>query len=371
MLVNKKRRVLQVNKFYSPHIGGVEKVVQDIAEGLSNLARIDVLACRSKGRFQQNQINGVNVIKANSLGVCFSMPFSPQFPFLLREICHDYDVIHFHMPFPLGDLSCLLSGYKGKVIASWHSDVVRQKKLLQFYKPLLHKFLDRVDQIIVATPNHIESSAFLKQYREKCVVIPYGIDLGIFQLNESISGKVKIIKRQHSKPIVLFVGRLIYYKGLEYLIDAMLGIEADLVIIGQGPLLGNLEKRVHSYEMQDRVFFMGHSSFDDIVSFYHACDIFVLPSIANSEAFGLVQLEAMACGKPIINTLLPTGVPYVSVHNETGLSVPPKDTEALRDAIVKLISNKTLRVEMGQNARERVESHFTKEKMLDQIFKLY
>lgn len=369
--MDKKPRVLQINKLYYPHIGGVEKVVQDIAEGLSDKAHMDVLACQDKGSFCQEIINGINVTKASSLGIHFSMPISFQFPFLLKKMCHQYDVLHFHMPFPLGDIACLLSGYKGKVIAWWHSDIVRQKKLLKLYEPFLYQFLDRVDKIIVATPNHIESSAFLKSYRDKCVVIPFGIDLDTFGTNEKILHKISSIKEQHQRPIVLFVGRLIYYKGVEYLIEAMRKIDADLVLIGKGILEDKLKDMVNEFGMQERVCFKGEISYEEIIAYYHACDLFVLPSIANSEAFGLVQLEVMACSKPVINTALQTGVPYVSIHNETGLTVPPSDPQALRKAISELIDNKTMRIEMGNKARERVEKYFTKDKMLEAVLRLY
>ena len=174
-----KVKVLQVNKLYYPWVGGVERVVQQLAEGLNDRTDMKVLVCQAKGRASVEKINGVEVHRAGSLGMMFSMPISISFFREFKKLSKDRDIVHFHMPFPLGDLACLLSGYKGKVVVWWHSDIVKQKKLMKLYKPILEKFLSRADVIIAATQGNIDGSDYLLKYRDKCVIIPYGLDRNI------------------------------------------------------------------------------------------------------------------------------------------------------------------------------------------------
>jgi glycosyltransferase involved in cell wall biosynthesis len=364
-------KVLQVNKLYYPWVGGVEKVVQDIAEGLKNKVDTDVLVCQSKGEGITEVINGVKVHRAVSLGICLSMPVSFKLPFMLRKLSKGRDILHFHMPFPLAVISYLLMRPEGRVIVWWHSDIVRQKKCLRLYKPFLMSFLKKVDRIIVATPEAIESSVFLKKFRNKCALIPYGIDLKRFRPNAEIQEKAVSIRRKYGPRLVLFVGRLIYYKGLDYLIKSMQQIDAALLLIGDGPLRSHLKNLAADLGIEDKIVFLQGISDEELPAYYHACDLFVLPSIARAEAFGIVQLEAMACGKPVINTALPNGVPHVSVNGQTGITVAPADTAGLAAAIDELLTNNDLREGYGRNAFRRVQDHFSKEQMLERIYRVY
>ena len=171
-------RVLQVNKLYYPEIGGIEKVVQQIAEGLSKETDIsvEVLACQRKGHGTVEKINGVTVHRAGSFGILASMPISISFLWQFRKLAKKADIVHFHMPFPLGDLAFLLSGYKGKTVVYWHSDVVKQKRLMRLYQPLMDRFLRKVDLILVATGGTVKGSAYLSPYLDKCRVIPYAVE---------------------------------------------------------------------------------------------------------------------------------------------------------------------------------------------------
>jgi rhamnosyl/mannosyltransferase len=364
-------RVLQLSKFYFPYAGGIEKVVFDIAEGLADKVDMNALVCQPKGRGKSEIINGIRIIRAGSFGIYFSMPVSLIFPFLLKKIGKEFDILHFHMPFPLADLSYLWIRPQGKVVAWWHSDIVKQRNLLRVYKPFMMRFLEKADKIIVATPQHIESSPFLKNFREKCVVIPYGIDISRFTLNDKMRGKVAGIHNTYGSKIILFVGRLVYYKGVEYLIEAMKEVDAKLLLVGEGPLKKNLINLANKMGIKDKIVFVGMVDDEDLVSYYHACTIFTLPSIVNSEAFGIVQIEAMACGKPVVNINLPTGVPYVSLNGETGITVPPRDSSALADALNVLLNNADLCAKYGQNARKRVEEEFAMKLMIDRVLSVY
>jgi len=362
-------RVLQINKLYYPWIGGMEKTVQQIAEGMKDKVDVEVLACQPKGRGIATLVNGVKVTKASSLGILWSMPISFSFPFLLAWKSREVDILHFHLPFPLGVLSYLLMGAKQKkIVVTYHSDIVRQKKLMRFFRPFLHRFLRRADRIIVTSPSLLESSEELQLYREKITVVPSSVDLDevdrpvlrTFDLGVSPGEKV-----------VLFVGRLSYYKGLEYLIEAMREIEAKLLVVGEGELRKALEERAKSLQVDSKVVFLGRVS-DEVLQYcYEICDVFVLPSIEKTEAFGLVQLEAMAHGKPVVNTRLPTGVPFVSIDGETGLTVEPRNARALALAVNSLLKNEELRRRYGIQGRKRVEENFSVEKMIDRLVGVY
>lgn len=365
----KKLRVLQVNKMYYPATGGVERLVQQIAEGLNERTDMKVLVCRKKGKGQVDTINGVEVHRASSLGVYFSMPVSFSFFRQLRSMSRDCDVIHLHMPFPLGDLGILLSGFKGKVVVSWHSDVVRQKKLMVLYRPIMERLLKRADAIVVATRGHIDGSAYLGPYRDKCVVVPYAVSEYLRRKAEESTPKQYI----PGAPVeFLFVGRLVYYKGCNVLLRAFAKVpNARLTMVGNGVLLGELQNLAEELGIASRVRFETDLPDSKMAVAFENSDVFVLPSVERSEAFGLVQIEAMAYGKPVINTWLKSGVPYVSLNGKTGLTVNPGDVDALADAMKKLAADPALREQYGKAARERVQKNFTTELMLDQLMKVY
>lgn len=365
-----KLRILQVNKLYYPVTGGIEKVVQQIAEGLNDMTDMKVLVCKQKGKAETQIVNGVTVHRAGSLGVLFSMPISASFFVQLWKLSKDRDIIHFHMPFPLGDLACLLSGYKGKVVVWWHSDIVRQKKLMKLYRPIMEKFLQRADIIIVATQGHIDGSDYLSKYRGKCVIIPYGVDKKVLEKGDLFVQQNAV---QNNKKInMLFVGRLVYYKGCEVLLQAFSQIDgAVLTIIGRGELENKLKNISIALGISNRVYFLGEVDEKRLSKAFEDCDVFVLPSVEKSEAFGLVQIEAMSYGKPVINTNLSSGVPYVSIDGITGITVRPNDVLDLRDAMNWMVSHEEERLEMGRKARERVKECFLMDIMLQKVIDIY
>lgn len=369
----KKPNVLQINKLYYPHIGGVEKVVQDLAEGISPHMHTQVLVCQEKGGKIKEIVNQVSVTRTRSLGIYFSMPLSFDFISELNELGKHSDILHFHMPFPLGDAAYLFNYWLGrlkkqKVVITWHSDIVRQKKLMKLYKPIMNRFLKRADVITVTSPNMIEHSKFLGPYRDKCRIVPLGIDLkSLEQFDEGVISKYYLKYSQ----TVLFVGRLCYYKGIEYLIEAFRGINANLIVVGDGELKEELKNKCKDQNLKDKVHFTGKASQAELNSWYRKCDLFVLPSVENSEAFGLVQVEAMVFGKPVINTNLKSGVPYVSLNGETGITVEPRNIEQLRTAIQSILNDHQMAERYGTNAKNRALQFFTKEKMVNTIIDIY
>lgn len=363
-------RILQVNKFYPPHIGGIETVIQQVSQGLKDRAEVSVLVCQPKGRGVREVCDGVPVTRCSSWRTVASCPVSFSFFREFRRMAKEADVIECHLPFPLADLACLLSRTKKRVVIAWHSDVVKQKKLLALYKPILRAFLRRADAIIVATQGHIDGSAFLPPFRDKCVVIPYGIPTAEYL--QAPAAPI-LTEKLRGKPLrkLLFVGRLVYYKGVDVLLRAFARTEGcALFLAGEGVLEPQLRQEAQTLGVADRVFFLGRLTDAQLRAAFRDCDFFVLPSVANSEAFGIVQLEAMVYGKPVINTALPTGVPLVSIHGETGLTVPPGDETALADAIRTLAEDDALREAYGAAAQRRVLEHFELDNMIDGVYRV-
>lgn len=372
-----KRKILQVNKLYYPSTGGIETVVRQLAEGLNGKTKTQVLVCQDrKSKTSVELVKGVRVRRSASRWKISSMPISIQFLADYLRLAAQADIVQLHMPFPLADLACFLAGkHQGKVILWWHSSIVRQKKWMFLYQPFLLFLLNRASKIIVATEGHIKASKLLRNYQEKCVVIPYGLRTEIYQKANDYWKKEKqnINQPAASEELhLLFVGRLVYYKGCEILLDALaLTKQMTLTIVGQGPLQEILLKKAKQLKIENRILFLGGLKDSELWKQYQNCDVFILPSVAESEAFGLVQLEAMAFGKPVINTKLPGGVPWVSIHQKTGLSVEPANVTALAEAMNWMKEHPKERLVMGHNARNRVETQFREERMLSQIQELY
>ena len=369
----KKLRILEVNKAYYPHVGGIETLVRLYSEelGRSYDADVKVLVCRDdRGKTVRQRINGVEVTRAASLGTYFKCPVSFTFIRLFRKMAKNADVIHIHMPFPLADVAALLSGFKGRIVLSWHSDIVKQKKLMLVYKPFMKWLLNRADAIAIATEGHYTGSDHLADYGGKCRIVPYGIApekyLGIERkpvLTE------KCINPKSVK--VFFTGRLVYYKGVDVLLKAFRRVKGcELFIAGTGDLEPELKEYVRRKGLEDKVHFLGFLSDRELKQAYADCDIFVLPSVEKSEAFGIVQLEAMIYGKPVINTFLPSGVPHVSVAGVTGLTVKKSDPAELADAINTLAESKELREILGKAAAERVCTRFNEKIALESLYQV-
>ncbi|MFQ6057983.1 MAG: glycosyltransferase [Anaerolineae bacterium] len=361
-------QVLHIYKDYYPVLGGIENHIKMLAEGLIQRGiDVQVLVTNTGPRTTIGEIEGVPVIKAGCPIRISGAPISLSF---YAWICRlKPDIAHLHFPNPPGELGQLLLGQSQRFVLAYHSDIVRQKYLLRLYKPFLWKVLAKADRIIAATPDYVQSSPYLSQMAEKCVIIPYGINLAHFE-NVGM-GQVEAIKRRYGYPLLLFVGRLRYYKGLQYLLEAMRRIEARLLVVGTGPMEREWRALAEELDLGGKVSFLGEVSDDDLPLYYHACDLFVLPASERSEAFGVVQIEAMACGKPVVCTELGTGTSYVNVHGETGLVVPPRDPSALAEAIGRLLADERLRRRMGERGRARVGQEFSKETMVERVVRLY
>jgi len=365
MTGNDRLRVLQIGKYYPPHMGGMETHLRFLCRELQRCVGVEAIVANDGWRSQEGLVDGVKVTR---VGTLFNLASAPVCPGMVRKIRETTaDLVHLHLPNPAAVLAYLASRHKGRLVVTYHSDIVRQKALGKVFQPILGRAMDRCSAVITSSPSYIETSPVLTAYRERCRVIPYGIP--IEQYHRYDAEAVAKIRGQFGPRIVLSVGRLIYYKGFEYLIRAMAKVQGRLLIVGDGPLRSGLEGAAQARGVRDRVFFLGE--IQDVVPYYHAADVFVLPSIARSEAFGIVQLEAMACGKPVVNTRLASGVPFVSVDGLTGLTVPPANPEALAGAINLLLNDPGLRAEYGQAARRRVQEEFSLDLMISRTLQLY
>ncbi len=360
-------KVLHVGKFYPPYPGGIESHLQTLCEELSKSIEVEVLVASDRWRSERSTQSGVEVVR---LATALMLHGTPIVPLMAREMRRARpDVVHLHFPNPMAALACLMSRLDGPIVVTWHSDVVRQRRAAAAFAPLLSLLLRRCSAIIVGSTAYIETSAVLSSRRELCRVIPFGIRADAFEHPDA--ARVAELRRRYGERIVLGVGRLIYYKGFENLVRAMAGVRATALIAGDGPLGGTLADEAGRLGVADRVVLLGRVNDADLKACYHACDVFALPSVERSEAFGIVQLEAMACGKPVVNTRLDSAVPHVSLDGLTGLTVPPGDPAALAAALNALLDDPARRAAMGAAARQRVREEFSAELMARRTLEVY
>lgn len=368
--------VLHFGRFYNNNFGGLERQVTAIMEALHEDFSFDNLVANDSFHHEVISESAYTVYKVPSMGLVASVPFCPTMPveagILYRR--RRYDILHLHFPDPLSHLSSYAVPGRVKRIISWHSDIVRQKRLFSFYRPFLNSLLEQTDAIIAATPGHFSSSAQIDmvRHRKKCHVVPYGIDFSRFELDAAKTDGLAIREHYHPKKIIFAVGRHVYYKGLDVLIQSMRHMrDAVLLLGGTGPLTASLINQAKTLGLHDRIVFLGRIPDDILPTYYHACDVFCMPSVEPSEAFGLVQVEAMACRKPVVCCELHNGVTYVNRHAETGLVVPPGDGQALSEALRCLLSDDALRIELGEQAYRRAKSEFTIEHMRTAMREVY
>lgn len=365
-MTERPMRVLHVGKFYPPHHGGMESHLELLSrELLKRGVDVRVIVSSDDRRTVHETVDGVPVTRIGTLVNVASASLNPG---LGREILGTpADVVHFHHPNPTAVLSYLASRHPGRLVVTYHSDIVRQKVLGNAFAPLLHRFLGRAETIIATSPDYAATSPILQRHAEKVRVIPFGVDAE--HLARVQPGIVAEIRRRFGSKLVLGAGRLVYYKGFRYLVRAMARIDGRLLLAGGGPLRGDLEREAREAGVADRVEFLG--SVPDLRPYLHAADVFVLPSVERSEAFGIAQLEAMACGVPVVNTALPTGVPFVSPHEMTGLTVPPADAGALAAAVSRILGDPALRHRLGAAARERATGELGLERMMERTIAVY
>lgn len=358
-------RVLHVYKDYFPVLGGIENHLRTVVQELSRQPGLEpAVLVTSPDRATRREWDGaVPVTFAGRWATVASTPLSTS---LVAELASDpAQIIHLHFPYPVGEMAYLLAGRGRPLVITYHSDVIRQQRILRFYRPALRTVLRRARRLVATSPAYARSSPYLSAFPGKTEIIPLGIDLDLFRPPANESARAP-------DPTVLFVGRFRYYKGLPYLLEALATVpEARLILCGGGPEEPALRDLAGRLGIAGRVDFTGHLSEPDLVALYQRAWVFVLPAIERSEAFGQVLIEAMAAGLPVVSTELGTGTSHVNQAGVTGLIVPPRDPAALAAALRRLLGDADLRRHFGRAGRARAEAEFGVDRMIGRLVALY
>ncbi len=372
--------ILHVYKdYWPPVLGGIEKHLHTLATLQAQAGHQVTVLVTNPAPFPASlrtrvteERPGLRVVRAGRLVTVASTPLSP-WQALWQARIHA-DVVHFHFPYPPGEVAHYLWGRARAAVMTYHSDVIRQRRILRLYRPLLHRVLARMDAIIATSRAYVSSSPFLRAHRDRVHVIPLGIDLKPFAQVDRAAAHA--LRREATAahpewPVVLFVGRLRYYKGVDVLLRALTQVpQAWLWVVGRGPMETPWRQLAHTLGLAPRVRFWGDVPEATLYLLYAAADIFVLPATSRAEALGLVQIEAMASGLPVISTELHTGTSEVNVHGRTGLVVPPGDVAALAQALQTLVAQPILRRRLGEAARARARE-YDATRMAQQVLALY
>jgi glycosyltransferase involved in cell wall biosynthesis len=331
-------KVLHLGKFDT--LGGIERHVKALASGLAATEGTVVInLVSSNSRHSEHHLRyGYPTIAAASWGTLFSVALSPSLPALARKLQREtrFDIVHLHFPDPLGHLTALCLPRAVKRVISWHSDIIRQQQALMVYGPFVRRFIADADAVIGATPQHLASSA--DPARQGCAAAGGGAlrfrsgAAGVEPAAEARSREMR--KRFADRPLLFALGRHVYYKGFDVLIRAMREVDAQLVLGGTGPLTNSL--RQQAAHMRGPVPGALRRPYCRRMSWSPTTTPAMFSCCRRPTAarrFGLVQLEAMYCGKPVVATRLGTGVEYVNRDGETGLLVEPRDPAALAAAV--------------------------------------
>lgn len=353
-------KTLIIAKYHPLSSGGIERAVHTLSEGLARRGHeIDVLCFDLQKKPQASMLSvKYNIISFDERLNFFSNPININHLITLKKIVRNYDLIHVHSPHPLPEMLLTQINQKPPMVATIHSHVFKPKSLAMIYNEFHYKFLSKVSKIIVPSKQHIQFIPNLKHELKRIEVVPFGMPS--YASSEQPRGKD-----------ILFVGRLVKYKGLFNLINAMKNTSFNLSIAGDGPLKNKLQSHINACGLNQQVTLLGDVSAENLKPLYNDHKLLVLPSIDKRECFGIVLIEAMSAGMPVITTNLNTGVNYVNQHEETGLVVDPNNTQQLAEAIKRILSNPSLQEYFSKNSLERYQSLFAVSKMIDSHERIY
>jgi glycosyltransferase involved in cell wall biosynthesis len=354
-------RVAHLGKFYPPVRGGMERAVHALCCATRDRLAHEVIAFNTNRASTDEQVDGINVTRVGTWLRAGSVPVAPGLIGRLRSLRADVAVLHEPNPWALVAWAAAAPDVP---VAIWfHSEVVRPRAQYElFYAPLAARVYPRARRFIVSSPTLAREATALARYQDRIAVIPFGVDATPFSTSEAAT-RARDLRATVTGPLLLFAGRLVPYKGLDVLIDAVSPLPVTVAVVGDGPMRDQWSRRAQSVTGGARFLFVGEVPEAELPAWMRACVALVLPSVTRAEAFGLVQLEAMAAGKPVISTNLPTGVPWVNQHGVTGLVVPPGDPLALRAAIESLIGQPGLAERLGHAGASRASRDFTTAQM--------
>jgi glycosyltransferase involved in cell wall biosynthesis len=362
-------KVLHLGKLCPPNEGGIEVFSFDLLEALNKKGIKADLLCFCENT-REDSYNGFKFFACKMNLKLNSAPLSYDYIKTFRKIVKHYDIIHVHSPNPLAEILTLITDKK--VIIHWHSDIVRQRISYFFYRPIQQKVLKKADKIIATSPQYLETSKQIKDFKDKAIVIPVGLNPKRLRISEQDLREFDKLKEKiNNKKVVLAVGRLIEYKGFEYLVEVGQFLKDNTVVLiaGRGPLYETLKNKIEKLNLKDKILLLGRVN--NVSVYMKNCDLFCLPSVSRNEAFGLVLVEALYFGKPLVTTSVEgSGMNYVNRHNETGLVVPPKNSKALAEAINTILSNEELYEKFSRNALERFKE-FEIDSVADKIIEVY
>ena len=365
--------ILHLGKYYYPFNGGIENVTQTLAEAFADRNASTTVICNHPYENSIENINNVKVFKSKINFTIMSQPFSFAYMLNCINLIRKSDVVQLHYPNIFACMIALLLPCK-RLIIHWHSDVIGKKILSPLFIPLEILILLKSDSIIATSSSYVNGS-IIKYFKQKLSIIPIGLKdlshINVSATSEKLTNKLKEI---NNDKIILSVGRLVSYKNFSTLIDAMQYLDAStsLLIVGTGPLRAKLESHIFLLNLSNRVHLLGSLSFNDIQNLYRRATIFVLPSSTRAEAFGVVLLEAMMNGIPIIATNIPnSGVSWVNQHNVSGFNVASYSSSMFASSIQSLLSDEPLYKKLSAGARSRYESEFTDEIFVKRFLKEY
>ena len=363
-------RVLHVYKTYLPEtFGGSEQVIRQLCDGTTRLGiENEILTLTAQRAPSVSQYEGQRVHRLPRTIEIASTGFATALIPTLARLAPQFDLIHYHYPWPFMDLAHFAARVQKPSLVSYHADIFRQKNLLKLYRPLQHRFLQSVARIVTTSPNYFASSKTLQRYRDKVVMITYGLDRALYPA--PTSALLDQWRTRCGTRFFLFVGVLRYYKGLQFLLDAVAETDMPVVIVGAG-----LEEQALRQQAMRRghrnVLFVGAVSDEDKIALLTLCHAFVFPSHLRTESFGISMLEAAMFGKPMISCEIGSGTSYINLDGETGLVVPPHDAAALGAAMRRLWHDSALAQTMGARAALRYQKIFTAETMARRYVALY
>lgn len=364
-------RLLQAYKVYRPDAdGGVPEVISQLTALRECGDDIRILVARSRGLSRRYVADDTPVTAVGSLGELLSMPLAPTFPLELWRAARACDVLALHSPFPLNDLGLLLGvPDRVAVVVHWHAQVPEFGLATSLVTPFVRRTLERADRIIVSDKSLVAGE--LAPFDEKCVAIPYGIDVAYWSsLDDRQTSEAEQLRSKYPR-LIVSTGRLVPYKGYPVLLQAMQDVDGELIIIGEGREYERLLAMARELGVADRVTFKGYLSRDDLKVHLHAAQLFALASISTAEAFGIVQIEAMASSLPVVNTDLPTAVPEIARDGIEGLTVTPGNPKALGAAIRRLLDDEETRTRMRHAALARAQDEYSQARFLERIRQVY
>lgn len=359
-------KILQIGKFYPPYAGGVENILKDICDGLAGRGNdVRVICSASSGGTIFERIGDVEVYRYSLFAKVASQTINPTMYFQLAKHIAWADIVHIHTPNPVLEFLVALLIGKKVLVTTHHSDIYRQKYLKKIYWPFWLYFLSKVTRITVPTINHLHYSDMIDRVANKVKIIPFGMRIDKF------NNCSEETKEKNGDKYFLFVGRLVEYKGLEYLIAAMKEVKSKLLIVGRGPLEQELKQFIEKNRLSEKIQILTSVNDQELCQLYRNAYAFVLPSISKNENFGIVQLEAMFFSLPIITTKIRSGVPAVGIPGETTILVEPCSVPELANALIYFENNHEIAASYGAKGRELFEKKYSYDLMIESHMKLY